>query len=91
MENWLRRDCFKKKRRKRKSADVKNWLRRNCFAPGNGFPFLFLRGLFFSSKYHWKKGGEWGEGCFFTYFGSIFDQFALPLTVSWVGDGNFVP
>jgi hypothetical protein len=40
-ENRLRRDCFEKRRKKRKSADVKNWLRRNCFAPGNGCPFLF--------------------------------------------------
>jgi hypothetical protein len=40
-ENWLRPDCFEKRRKKRKSADVENWLRRNCFAPGNGCPFLF--------------------------------------------------
>jgi hypothetical protein len=42
MENWLRRNCFEQRRRKRKSADVENWLRRNCFAPGNGCLFLFL-------------------------------------------------
>jgi len=28
---------------------------------------------------------------FFTHFGSYFDPFALPLTLSWAGDGNFVP
>jgi hypothetical protein len=43
VENWLRHDCFEKRRRKRKSADVENWLHRNCFAPGNGCPFLFFK------------------------------------------------
>ena len=30
-------------------------------------------------------------GCFWTHFVSYFDPFALPLTLSWVGYGNFVP
>jgi len=29
-------------------------------------------------------------GCFWTHFVSYFDPFALPLTLSWVGYGNFV-
>jgi hypothetical protein len=40
-ENLLPRDCLeKRRRRKRKSADVENGVRQNCFAPGNGCPFL---------------------------------------------------
>jgi hypothetical protein len=42
VENWLCRDCFEKRRRKRKSADVENWLCRKCFAPGDGCPFLLV-------------------------------------------------
>jgi hypothetical protein len=65
-ENWLSRDCFEKRRRKRKSVDVENWLHRNCFAPGNGCPFFFKINFydFFSNFFIQNIMGreeEWGE------------------------------
>jgi hypothetical protein len=52
MENWLRRDCFEKRRRKWKSLR---------FVPGNGCPFLVSQYFLFFKKSFSKCCQERGE------------------------------